>query len=128
MDLIQQIWDKGGARALGLEDVKAWPVYVDLCKAFPQWAFLIDAAITQMIYDLAMFPAHQYEVFEGRIGYRTHDSIAFNVSERYLTVFAHIKECKACRISSRAALRLQPRAWDHRHAGDAQRHGEGDCA
>jgi hypothetical protein len=98
-DLIRKIWDEGGARSLGLDEVKAWPVYGDLCKAFPPWAFLVDAAITQMIEDLAAFPGHQYEVFDGRIGYREQDGIAFNVSERYLTVFANIKEYKAGRIS-----------------------------
>ena len=40
-------------------------ILADAVKGEPQLA-----AITQMIEDLAAFPGHQYEVFDGRIGYR----------------------------------------------------------
>jgi hypothetical protein len=98
-DLIRQVWDEGLATTLTLDMVKGWPVYNRICSVFPNWTFLIDAAITQMIQDLAEFHSHEYEVVDGKIGYREQDGIAYNVSDRYLTIFAHIKENKFGRVS-----------------------------
>mmetsp|Transcript_55824 Transcript_55824/g.116793 ORF Transcript_55824/g.116793 Transcript_55824/m.116793 type:complete len:2524 (-) Transcript_55824:513-8084(-) len=98
-DLIRQIWDEGVTTTITLDVVKGWPVYNNICSAFPSWTFLVDAAITQMVEDLAEFPSHQYEVVDGKIGYREQDGIAYNVSDRYLTIFAHIKENKSGRVS-----------------------------
>ncbi len=101
-ELIQQVWDQshlGSPVQLNLDIVKRWSVYDKVCAAFPSWEFLIDAAITQMIVDLRDFPSHEYVVRDGKIGYSEQDGIAYNVSYRYLTIFAHIKENKAGHVS-----------------------------
>jgi hypothetical protein len=98
-ELIQKIWEQGSSIQLNLDIVKRWPVYSDVCAAFSSWVFLIDAAITQMIVDLAEFPSHEYVVMDGKVGYREQDGVAFNVSDRYLTTFAYIKEKRAGRVS-----------------------------
>ena len=98
-ELIQKIWDFGSSSALTTDIVKGWSVYSELCSTFPSWTFLIDYSITQMIQDLSAFSEHKYEVIDGKIGYREQDGIAFNVSEGYLTIFAHIKENKAGHVS-----------------------------
>lgn len=52
-----------------------------------------------MICAVKEIDSHQYEVKDGRIGYRNLDTISFDVSYGYFTNFAYFKEHEAENIT-----------------------------
>jgi hypothetical protein len=98
-ELIKAIWKKRSENPSHGE-VKTWDVYKSLADRLGNWGFVSDAAVSHMLADLRSFGGHQYEVFEGRIGYKEQDSVVFNVRFGYKTMFAFLKEHEAGKITT----------------------------
>ncbi|KAL7552125.1 hypothetical protein ACHAWF_015342 [Thalassiosira exigua] len=114
--ILKRIWEvhcKGGHR-LRLKDVKAMPVYTSLLKKMPPFGFLLDNEISLMLSQVKkvdgeglihpnafvcciFLPAttdvpYYLDSQNDRIGYKVMDSISYNVTFGYSTIFAYLKE------------------------------------
>ncbi|KAL4496937.1 hypothetical protein ABPG72_002093 [Tetrahymena utriculariae] len=72
--------------------------FQNCCKHFQGWQTLLEEALKDMITDLQNYE-HEYEISEGRIGYKEQDGISYNISFGYKTLFVHYKEHEAEKIS-----------------------------
>jgi hypothetical protein len=92
-ELVRMLWSKrGNARELSLPLVRKWREY-EACRRFLSKGEILDEAIKGMVSDLLHYQEHAWEFVDGRIGYKDQDSISFNMSFGYKTMWAHFHEC-----------------------------------
>ena len=90
--IMKHIWDNRD-RDLTLNDIRHLEVYRQLVSTMIPDAFrLIDCEIVKMLQDVQNFQDPAYVVHEGKVGYKTLDSIDYKRWERYKTCFAHLHE------------------------------------
>jgi hypothetical protein len=104
--LIRAIWKQKGS-FLSSAMIKAYPEYA-ACKAavFGDWEFLLDAAVRDMISalsSLASHPAYVINAAKTKIGYKEQDSIAYNVSYGYQTIFTYWQEVERGGVTQESA-------------------------
>lgn len=94
--ILKHIWiaNKRSNRRQRLADIKALSSYKRLMKKMQGFQFLIDAEISIMIDQVRKVDEEPYYLDrEGnRIGYKVMDSISYDVTYGYRTVFAYLKE------------------------------------
>ena len=93
--ILKRIWDahsKGGHR-LRLNDVKAMSHYKRLLAKMASFGYLLDNEINLMLNQVKRVDDVPYFLDENdRIGYKVMDSISYNVTFGYATIFAYLKE------------------------------------
>jgi len=94
--ILKRIWDahsKGGHR-LRLNDVKAMSDYKRLLTKMASFGYLLDNEINLMLNQVKRVDDVPYflDVENDRIGYKVMDSISYNVTFGYATIFAYLKE------------------------------------
>jgi len=93
--ILKRIWDahsKGGHR-LRLNDVKAMSHYKRLLAKMALFGYLLDNEINLMLNQVKRVDDVPYFLDENdRIGYKVMDSISYNVTFGYATIFAYLKE------------------------------------
>eukprot|EP00986_Skeletonema_menzelii_P006571 scaffold2497_cov117-Skeletonema_menzelii.AAC.6 len=93
--ILKRIWDahsKGGHR-LRLNDVKAMSHYKRLLAKMASFDYLLDNEINLMLNQVKRVDDVPYFLDENdRIGYKVMDSISYNVTFGYATIFAYLKE------------------------------------
>lgn len=73
--------------------------FKDCTANFKGWEFLIEAAVKDMLADLAEFK-HDYIIKNNKIAYREQDDISFDVVYGYKTMFSYFYECENGKISA----------------------------
>ena len=96
--LIDMIW-KTKNLSLTLKKIKGTQEYKHCCERFKGWEPLIEEAVKDMLVDLKAYESHDYIVKEDKIGYREHEQISFNITQRYQTLFAYYAEHEKGNIS-----------------------------
>ncbi|CAF3988523.1 unnamed protein product, partial [Rotaria sordida] len=99
--LINFIWTQRNDE-LSLSRIKDTNEYKNCCKIFPNWEILIDEAIKDLIYDVKSFECHDYIVQEDKIGYKEEDSVVYNMTYGYKTLFAYFYEYEKKRITKKS--------------------------
>ncbi|KAL7565546.1 hypothetical protein ACA910_003823 [Epithemia clementina (nom. ined.)] len=94
--ILRQIWEgfKSGGRRLRLADIQGTHQYQTLVRKVPGFEFLVDSEITAMLNEVRLVEEEPYYVDKqsGRIGYKVMDSVSFEATYGYRTVFAYMKE------------------------------------
>ncbi|KAL4489799.1 hypothetical protein ABPG72_022439 [Tetrahymena utriculariae] len=96
-DLAKFIWKKRD-NYLSLKNVQETDIYQQCICKFKNLNCIIDEAIKDMISDSKNFQ-HQYVVQNRQIGYQEQDSISFDISYGYKTLFAYFYEKEQNRVS-----------------------------
>ncbi|KAL4489791.1 hypothetical protein ABPG72_022431 [Tetrahymena utriculariae] len=96
-DLAEFIWKKRD-NYLSLKSVQETDIYKQCIRKFKNLNCIIDEAIKDMISDSKNFQ-HQYVVQNRQIGYQEQDSISFDISYGYKTLFAYFYEKEQNRVS-----------------------------
>jgi len=96
--ILKRIWDahsKGGHR-LRLNDVKAMSDYKGLLTKMASFGYLLDNEINLMLNQVKRVDDVPYflDAENDRIGYKVMDSISYNVTFGYATIFAYLKEAE----------------------------------
>ncbi len=96
--ILKRIWDahsKGGHR-LRLNDVKAMTDYKRLLSKMASFGYLLDNEINLMLNQVKRVDDIPYhlDAENDRIGYKVMDSISYNVTFGYATIFAYLKEAE----------------------------------
>lgn len=95
-EILSSIWENHcqGGRTQRLSDVQATPPYQSLVHHFPQFQFLLDNEIRLMLDHVRRVDDEPYifDPVEDRIGYKVLDTISYQVTYGYRTVFAYLKE------------------------------------
>lgn len=96
--ILKRIWDahsKGGHR-LRLNDVKAMSDYKSLLSKMASFGYLLDNEINLMLNQVKRVDDVPYflDPDNDRIGYKVMDSISYNVTFGYATIFAYLKEAE----------------------------------
>ncbi|CAF2540353.1 unnamed protein product [Rotaria sp. Silwood2] len=99
--LINFIWTQRNDE-LSLNRIKDTNEYKNCCKTFPNWETLIDEAIKDLIYDVKNFECHDYIVKEDKIGYKEQDSVVYNMTYGYKTLFAYFYEYEKGKITKKS--------------------------
>jgi len=94
--ILKEIWKvhQSHGRRLYLHDVKVLPAYKSLVQKFPRYTFLLDNEISLMLDQVRRVDDEPYflDKNNGRIGYFLMDSISYEATYGYRTVFAYLKE------------------------------------
>ena len=104
--ILQQIWNanKRGGRRQRLADVQATPAYVQLLVKLPRYAFLLDNEISLMLDQVRRVdeePAYHLDPSSDRIGYKVMDTISYEATYGYRTVFAYLKEADKGKLKNK---------------------------
>ncbi len=96
--ILKRIWDahsRGGHR-LRLKDVKAMTDYKRLLSKMASFGYLLDNEINLMLNQVKRVDDIPYhlDAENDRIGYKVMDSISYNVTFGYATIFAYLKEAE----------------------------------
>ena len=117
--LIKYVWTLRGRRSeLTLSNITKSDEYRRCCSVFPGWEPLLEESVKSMLLDVQSFEKHDYLVREGKIGYHDQDTISFDVSYGYATLFAYFAEHEAgkiakCVLEERIALILNCGAFSY---------------
>lgn len=94
--ILKHIWiaNKKSNRKQKLTDIKKLPFYNALKEKMPGFQFLVDLEISKMIDQVRKVDEEPYflDPCTDRIGYKVMDSISYDVTYGYRTVFAYLKE------------------------------------
>ena len=95
--ILRKIWEahKQGGRKLLLADIKALSEYKDLNLKISGYEFLLDNEIALMLDQVRRVddePLYHLDQGSGKIGYKIQDTISYNVTYGYRTIFAYLKE------------------------------------
>ncbi|VEU39667.1 unnamed protein product [Pseudo-nitzschia multistriata] len=95
--ILRTIWEghKRGGRKLRLADIKALVEYTHLRHKLAGYEFLIDNEISLMLDQVRRVddePMYHLDRVSDRIGYKIQDTISYNVTYGYRTIFAYLKE------------------------------------
>ena len=95
-DILNHIWitNKSNNKRQRLADIKSLPAYSQLLAKMSRFKFLIDAEISLMIDQVRKVDEEPYflDRENDRIGYRVMDSISYEATYGYRTVFAYLQE------------------------------------
>ena len=94
-NILKAIWTayKQVGRRQRLADIKRLPEYGRLVKKLKGFEFLVDNEISLMLDQVRRVDDEEYFLDSNdRIGYKVMDSVSFNVTYGYRTVFAYLKE------------------------------------
>ena len=98
VEILNYIWiaNKRSTRRQRLADVQALSAYTQLLAKAPSFKFLFDAEISLMIDQVRKVDEEPYILHPetDRIGYKVMDSISYEATYGYRTVFAYIKEAE----------------------------------
>ena len=108
--ILKRIWDahsKGGHR-LRLNDVKAMSDYKSLLTKMASFGYLLDNEINLMLNQVKRVDDVSYflDADNDRIGYKVMDSISYNVTFGYATIFAYLKEAEKLKNKAAALSRV----------------------
>lgn len=84
---------------INLQKIKNTQEYQSCCSRFKSWAFLIEEAVKDMLFDLKAYKSHDYVVKDNKIGYKEFENISFDIIFRYQTLFAYYAEHEKGNIS-----------------------------
>mmetsp|Transcript_643 Transcript_643/g.1274 ORF Transcript_643/g.1274 Transcript_643/m.1274 type:complete len:2485 (-) Transcript_643:1939-9393(-) len=94
--ILKRIWDahNKGSHRLRLNDIKAMSEYKRLLGKMASFGFLVDNEISLMLNQVKRVDDVPYflDSENDRIGYKVMDSISFDVTYGYATIFAYLKE------------------------------------
>lgn len=85
-----------------VENIKDSDEYIECLNCFPGWKIFIVSQIKKMLACLDKFGSPEYIVKEDKIGYISQDSISFNSSYSYKTLFAYFHEHDMKNISEQS--------------------------
>mmetsp|Transcript_12850 Transcript_12850/g.19234 ORF Transcript_12850/g.19234 Transcript_12850/m.19234 type:complete len:1061 (-) Transcript_12850:89-3271(-) len=95
-DILNHIWiaNKRGERKQRLADIRALPAYSHLLTKFDGFKYILDSEISLMIDQVRRVDEEPYYLDRNtdRIGYKVMDSISYEVTYGYRTVFAYLQE------------------------------------
>ncbi|VEU39668.1 unnamed protein product [Pseudo-nitzschia multistriata] len=105
--ILKRIWEvhKQGKRS-SLDDIKAMPEYKNLKAKIPSHSYLIDNEIKLMLDQVRRVNDEPYYYLDrstDKIGYKVQDTICYNVTYGYRTVFAYLKEADNSNLRDRNA-------------------------
>ena len=104
---IHRIWmdSKKGKKRLRLDHIKRFPEYGQLLRKFPKYEFLLENEILSMLRSVKVVDEHVYHLdpHSDRIGYRIMDTISYDVTYGYKTIFAYMKEADNGNLQNRDA-------------------------
>jgi Mg-chelatase subunit ChlD len=105
-EILKEIWAayKRGGRRQRLTDVKAMPAYSRLVHKIPQHAFLLDNEISLMLDQVRRVNDEPYFLDSDRIGYKVMDTISFEATYGYRTIFAYLKEADKGNLKNKDAI------------------------
>ena len=95
--ILKRIWQSYmvGKKNLRLAEIKAMHEYASLKETFPGYSFLLDNEIALMLDQVRRVndePTYFKDPTADRIGYKVQDTVCYNVTFGYRTVFAYLKE------------------------------------
>ncbi|KAL7557638.1 hypothetical protein ACA910_001243 [Epithemia clementina (nom. ined.)] len=103
--ILRQIWEanKAGGSRLRLGDIQKTKAYQTLLQKLPGFDFLVDSEISAMLNEVDLVDEEPYYVDKefGQIGYKVMDSVNFDATYGYRTVFAYLKEAENGRLSNK---------------------------
>ena len=92
------MWDanKADGRRLRLNDIQSTEAYKSLKKKLDGFEDVLDSEISSMLTQARLVDEEPYflDKDSGRIGYKVMDSISFEATYGYRTVFAYLKEAE----------------------------------
>ncbi|KAL7554369.1 hypothetical protein ACHAWF_017810 [Thalassiosira exigua] len=95
-EILKRIWNawSQGGRRLKLSDIKSMPEYARLLSKLSPFSFLLENEIAFMLNQVSKVDDVPYylDTEHDRIGYKVMDTIAYDVTYGYATVFAYLKE------------------------------------
>ena len=98
VDILNHIWiaNKRGGRRQRLAEIQALPAYSKLLAKMPNFKFLLDGEISLMIDQVRKVDEEPYYLDRetNRIGYKVMDSISYEATYGYRTVFAYLQEAE----------------------------------
>jgi len=98
VDILNHIWiaNKRGGRRQRLAEIQALPAYSKLLAKMPNFKFLLDGEISLMIDQVRKVDEEPYFLDHetDRIGYKVMDSISYEATYGYRTVFAYLQEAE----------------------------------
>jgi len=104
-EILRDIWAsyKRGGRRQRLADVKAISAYGHLVQKFPRYAFLLDNEISLMLDQVRHVDDEPYflDTSSDRIGYKVMDTISYEATYGYRTIFAYLNEADKGNLRSR---------------------------
>jgi len=104
--ILQHIWSihKFGNKKLRLTDIKKMSAYSQLQQKLSGYEFLLDNEILLMLDQVKHVDEDPHYYLDGetdRIGYRVMDTISFDVTFGYRTIFAYLKEAEEGNLNNR---------------------------
>ena len=94
--ILRNIWNaySQGGRRLKLVDIQSMPEYTSLLSKLCRFSFLLDNEISLMLDQVTKVDDIPYclDPDSDRIGYKVMDSISYEATYGYATVFAYLKE------------------------------------
>jgi len=104
-DILNHIWiaNKRNSKRQRLADIQSLPAYSQLLAKMSRFKFLIDAEISLMIDQVRKVDEEPYFLDRetDRIGYRVMDSISYEATYGYRTVFAYLQEAERGNLKHR---------------------------
>ncbi|KAL4508491.1 hypothetical protein ABPG72_003795 [Tetrahymena utriculariae] len=95
--LASLIW-QNRSKHISLAWIRETSEYQDCIKRFKKLNYIIDESIKDMITDAKNF-SHEYQVINDKIAYKEQNSISFEVTYGYKTLFAYFHEYEQGRVS-----------------------------
>jgi hypothetical protein len=109
-EILKTIWTahKAGGRRPRLSDLQKTPVYHDLMQKIPEFGFLLDNEIAMMLNHVRRVEDEPYklDLVKQRIGYKVMDSISYEVTYGYRTVFAYLREYDSGNVNDETLERV----------------------
>jgi len=106
-EILKEVWIsyKQGGQRQRLDSVKAMLAYKRLAQKFPSYAFLLDNEISLMLDQVRHVDDEPYflDTSRDRIGYKVMDTISYEATYGYRTVFAYLKEADKGNLKNRDA-------------------------
>jgi len=97
--IIQSIWENRSKFHTCTEryaDVVKSAAYTHICKAHPDWEFLLEHEVQKMCRQVGEFENHEYKFDRAlnSVGYPIMDGMDYNCFYGYLTAFAYLNEAR----------------------------------
>ncbi|CAJ1966718.1 unnamed protein product [Cylindrotheca closterium] len=108
-ELLQIIWKHDGSqKKLRLADIKSTDPYLRLLQKMDGFEFLLENEISLMLKHVTRIDDEPYflDEIEQRIGYKVMDTISYNVTYGYRTVFAYLQEYDRGNINDQTLSRV----------------------
>ena len=103
-EILKFIWANNmrGGPKLKLADVQRIEPYRHLVQKYPDFAYVFDNEILLMIDQVKRVDEEPYHLDEvtGRIGYKVMDTIEYDVTYGYCTMFAYLKEAEKGKLQN----------------------------